>query len=273
MCGNFYDADMVKWDRGTVAQYLASQGYLDAQVTDVREEYFDAVESWEERYRHGPQIVPEGNTNNRVVITYFVKPGKRYYLRSVRFVHDPEIASEQELREAFGYADGEPYLDRDIQAGVEQARRVVANQGYARARIAQDVIIEPDSDQVDLTLRLTEGSIYRIGRVDPDGNTVTRDNVIRRAMRLKPGDLFNQDAVDRSRLQILRTGIFLSAPPRPVSIDTLFDPDRPDEVDLRARVAEDDTGTFNFSIGFSSNSGLWAAFPMKNATLISRRSH
>ena len=100
--GTPFDADMVKWDQGTVVQYLADQGYLDAEMTRVHEEYFDAVESWEERYRHGPQIVPEGEKNNRVVLTYFVKPGKRYYLRSVRFVHDPAIASEQELREAFG---------------------------------------------------------------------------------------------------------------------------------------------------------------------------
>ena len=254
--GTSFDADMVKWDQGTVAQYLADQGYLDAEVTRVREEFFDAVESWEDRYRHGPQIVPEGEKNNRVVLTYFIKPGKRYYLRSVRFVHDPDIASEQELREAFGLADGEPFRNRDIQRSVERARRVVANEGHARARIAQDMIIDPGSDQVDLTLRLTEGSIYRIGRVDPDGNTVTRDNIIRRAMRLQPGDLYNQDAVDRSRLQLVRTGIFLNAPPRPVTIDTLYDPARPEEADLRVRVAEDDTGAFNFSIGWSSVSGI-----------------
>ena len=133
---------------------------------------------------------------------------------------------------------------------------MVANEGYARARMVQDEIINPGSDQVDLTLRLTEGSIYHIGRVDPDGNTVTRDNVIRRAMRLQPGDLFSQDALDRSRTQLVRTGIFLNAPPRPVTVDTLFDPNRPDETDLRVRVAEDSTGAFNFSVGWSSASGL-----------------
>lgn len=254
--GTPFDEEMLEWDSGAVAQYLNDQGFLDAKVTRVRHEFFDAVESWEERYRHGPQLIPEGKTNNRVVITYFVDPGPRYRLRSVRFLHDPELATESELRSAFTMSDGDIFRRQAVDAGSEAARRVVANRGHARARIEEERIIDPESNQVDLTLRLLEGSVYHIGRVDPDGNTVTRDQVIRRAISLRPGDLYNQDAHERSRTQIVRTGIFRNEPPRPVTIDTLFDPQRPDEVDLRVRVAEDDTGRFTFQVGWSSAVGI-----------------
>ena len=66
---------------GAVAQYLADQGYLDAS-SDVRQNFLMRWKVGKILYRHGPQIVPEGQKNNRVVITYMVKPGKRYYLRS-----------------------------------------------------------------------------------------------------------------------------------------------------------------------------------------------
>ena len=46
-------------------------------------------------------------------------------------------------------------------------------------------------------------------------------------------------------------------PPQPVTIDTFYDDNRPNEADLRVRVAEDDTGLFNFSVGWSSAIGSW----------------
>lgn len=251
-----FDEDMLTWDAGAVAQYLSDQGYLDAQVTDVRHEFFDSVESWEDRFRHGPNWVPEGKKNDRVVITYFVDPGPRFYLKQVSFLHDPEIASESELREAFTMRDGDPMRRRDLDRAVELARRVIANKGYARARVEQDRVVDEDSYEVDLTLRFEEGRPYRIGRIDPDGNRVTRDAVIRRAMAITPGELYNEDAMDRSRRQIMRAGVFRNEPPRPLSIDPIFDPERPEEVDLRVRVNEDDTGRFVFNIGWSSASGL-----------------
>jgi outer membrane protein insertion porin family len=254
--GEPYEAEMVKWDAGTVAQWVRDRGYLDGVVATSRVEFFDKVETWEDRSRHGPRLIPEGKRDDRVVVTHFIEPGKRYRLGSVRFVHNAEVVSEEELRSAFGLKDGVLYQRRVIELAIERCRYLLANQGYARASVVQDAVRDPETGTVDLTLRVVEGTIYTVGRIDPDGNTITKDRIVRRSMNLDPGDLYNETAVENSKEQLRRTGIFKDDPQFPLKIEKYYPDDRPDEVDLRVKLAEEDTGSFSVTAGWSSSSGF-----------------
>ncbi len=253
--GRPFHHDMAALDREAVARYLQDQGWLDARVSEVRIELFDRVDPSEPRHWQGPDLVPEGEDDDAVVVTYFVDPGPRYRLGTVRFLGN-ETASDVELRRAFGMKAGSSFVQRDLQKAIDEALRVVKNQGHARAAFREDRRYRDDGYVVDLALHLVEGRKYRVGRIDPFGNTVTKAQVIYREFSLGPGDLYNQSRIDESERQLRRTGLFEDGQPRPLRIITHYPADRPGQVDLRVDVEEADTGSVSVSGGWSSSNGF-----------------
>jgi len=255
-----YQPELVEIDRGAVARKLQDLGWLDARVVEVRRETFDYVRPVEARARHGPGLAPDDFYNDRVVLTYYIVPGARYRLGKVSFVGNT-VATQEQMLEAFAMPTGSWFIRDDLEGeprpggnkgAIERARRVISNQGYAQARLYPDRSLDLKNHIVDLTLHVAEGRIYHIGRVDVSGNEHTRDAVVRRAMFLHPGDLWNDDRRDESLEQVRRTGVFKATPPSPPEIDPSFPTDRPDQTDLTVAVQEDSTGSLNFQIGYST---------------------
>jgi outer membrane protein assembly complex protein YaeT len=255
--GGSYHAELMSLDQGMVAQAIQDLGWLDASLGETRVEQNDYVRPFEERERHGPQFAPDGRYDDTVVLVYQVDPGERYSLGSVSFVGNT-VASSEQLREAFGMADGAPFRRRDVEAATERARRVIGNQGYARCEMFRDKRLDLKTHQVHLVIHVEEGGKYHIGRVDVHGNYQTKDAVLRRAMQLKPGDLWNDDDKDESVRQLERTGLFKKGGyDHQLRVSPRFPADRPGESDLVVDVDEDNTGSLNFQVGFSSGSGIF----------------
>ncbi|MFM2090541.1 MAG: hypothetical protein RLZZ127_1030 [Planctomycetota bacterium] len=264
--GGPWQADLIDQDRDAVVRTYQEQGYLDARLVRTVVEWNDYVFPLDERRRGGPVLVPDGVRDDRVVIVYQVDPGPRYRLGQVAFVGS-RVAGQAELREAFSRRDifgdwimldeGEPFVKAVIDAALERSRRVVSNQGYARASARMDRRYRKGEPVVDLTVVVEDGRPYRIGRVDVEGNTVTRDQVARRGLAVGPGDRWSDDRLDESERQIRRIGLFTAPDGRPVRIDRRFPEDRPDEVDLVTRLRETDTGSFSFQLGYSTASGVF----------------
>ena len=260
-----YHAELMTFDQGSVVRTIQELGWLDARLTDTRAEITDYIRPLDDRRRNGPTFAPDGEKNDSVMLVYDLAPGERYYLGSVSFVGNT-VASGAELRSAFELAEGVPFKRNDIQKAVERARRVISNQGYARCDIREDRGLDLVNHRVNLVLHVEEGRKYKIGRVDIHGNYVTKDAVIRRAIDLVPGDLWNDDEIDESKRQIQRTGLFQNNPMRPIRLAPRFPQDRPDEADLRVDLEEDNTGTLNFQVGYSSADGVFiqAGFGERN---------
>ncbi len=288
--GRAYQADQVAFDEGQIVRTLQDLGWLDARLISTRREITDYVRPTEERRRHGPDLAPDAEYNDRVVLIYTVDPGERYRLGRVDFIGN-SVATSAELREAFAMPEGAWFRkldlkgdprsnrrarDRDKALGaIERARRVMSNRGHARVVLRDIRQADVANHIINLTLtveheigpndsgvtRPGEGDIYRIGRVDVQGNIVTRDSVVRRGMALNPGDLWNDDQLDESMRQIERTGIFAgrSERPRPLRLDPEFPSDRPNQVDLDVEVDEKPTGSLHFELGYSSASGVFGS--------------
>ena len=251
-----YQAEMVALDEQAAARTLQDLGWLDAKVAPAERLRFDYVRPDEERRRHGPQIAPDGRHDDRVVLALAVTPGELWHLGDVAFLGNT-VATEEELRRAFALPAGAPFRRKDIDNAVDQAERVVRNQGYARASIRVDRRPDPATRVMHLTLHLFEGDQYTLDRVDVHGNFRSKDAVVRRALRLHPGELWNEDRLDASKSQIQRIGLFKSQPPYGVRLAPRFDDDRPGRVDLVTNVDEDSTGNFRVQLGFSSSSGVF----------------
>jgi outer membrane protein insertion porin family len=266
--GAAYHPELMTFDQGSVVRTVQDLGWLDARLHGTRAEVTDYIRPLDERGRGGPNFAPDGEKNDSVMLVYDLAAGERYYLGSVSFVGNT-IASGAELREAFELAEGAPFKRVDIDRAIERARRVISNQGYARCDIRVDRGLDLVNHRVNLVLHVEEGRKYKIGRVDIHGNYVTKDAVVRRAIDLVPGDLWNDDDIDESRRQIQRTGLFKNNPMRPIALRPRFPADRPDEADLRVDLEEDNTGTLNFQVGYSSADGIFiqAGFGERNFNL------
>lgn len=257
--GRPWQPEMLPLDQGDVVRALQDEGWLDCSLDGVEVERTDFVRPLDERRRNGPEFVPDGVYDDRVHLVYNLDPGERYKLGSVSFVGN-SVASSEELRQAFALADGSWFRRGDVARSIERARRVISNKGYARCRIAQERRVDLDTRTVHLTLRFDEGRQYRVGRVDIRGNLLTRDGIVRRSIALHPGELWSDDAVDESRRQILRGGLFKDDPRRPLSLRPTFPDDRPEETDLVVDLEEDSSGSLQVQVGYSSATGIFGQF-------------
>ncbi len=274
--GKPYQPELVALDEGSIIRTLQDLGWLDAKLISTRRELTDYVRPTEERRRHGSDLAPDGEYDDRVVLVYDVEPGQRYRLGKVDFLGNT-VAPSADLLEAFAMPEGAWFKRLDLYGdpreerrgrdyakalgAIERSRRVISNQGYARCDVGVDRRLNTTDHIVDLTIHVTEGGRYKVGRVDVHGNLVTRDAVIRRALALNPGDRWNDDQIDESRRQIERTGIFAGrgAQPRPLKLEPQFPDDRPGEVDLQVDIDEKPTGSLRFELGFSSASGVFGS--------------
>ena len=261
--GRVFQPDMLELnDVDTVARHLQDLGYLDAQITQHRVEFFDEVPAFEERARNGPKLVPEGRFNNRAVITYWVDAGPRYRLRNVRFLGNT-VVTEEALREAFALPRGNWFNRNELERAKREALGLVRNRGYAQSILVEDPVADLETHEIDLTLELVEGDRYVVGRVDIDGDIKTKDAVVRRSMRLLPGDLWSDEKRDRSLRQLGREGVFTNNRAIPNRISPLYETKRPHPadpdlqlVDLLAEVSEERTGSFGFNLGYTTAVGL-----------------
>jgi outer membrane protein insertion porin family len=253
--GKPFNERMLDIDRQVVVNQLQDLGYLDAAVRDLRVERYDDLSGTDERRRHGPWHAPDGLRDDRAVLTFFIDSGERYRLGSISFIGN-SVVSEEELRRAVGVDDGDWYRRVNIQSGLNVARDLIRDQGHARASFRIDYRPDLASRQMHLSVHVFEGDVYDIGRVDIDGNIVTKDAAIRRLLEVYPGDQYTQSAVDESRRQVARTGLFRNEPGAPLRLDPVFPEERPDEVDMDLEVHEAATGQLNASVGWVSGRGL-----------------
>jgi outer membrane protein insertion porin family len=142
-------------------------------------------------------------------------------------------------------------MQQDSQAVVGAFR----DRGYANATVGTDHQVDPETRTFGAVFRVQKGEPVRIRRVEVRGNMSTRDEVIRREMKIDEGDVYSGRDVRLSQRRIMATGFF--EPPRGpgddggVRIEMRPTGER-DTVDLVVTVKEKQTGTFQVGAGFSS---------------------
>ncbi len=165
------------------------------------------------------------------------------------------LFEEKELREAMSLKTGDWFDYGRMQNDVQTLAGMYRDRGYANATVGTDHKVDPDGRTFGVVFRIQKGSPVTVRRIEIRGNRDTRDDVIRREMKIDEGDVYSGSAVRRSRARIMATGFF--EPPKGpgdeggVKID-MRPTGEPDTVDLVVSVKEKQTGTFQVGAGFSS---------------------
>ncbi len=219
--------ELLDRDAAALQAYYANRGFLDVKVGQPVLEFKE-----------------EG-----IHITFQVIEGSRYTLGRVELQGDL-ISSAQELREVIQLdklAQDEDFFDRSVlRDDVQKLTEYYTNFGYAFAEIQSDLSVDREEYRVNVVYNLSRQQLVRIRRVTISGNRKTRDNVIRREMRLTGGELFSGQKLARSKEALNKLNYFEN-----VDIETRPTED-PELMDLAVNVREKSTGKVSMGVGYST---------------------
>ncbi|MEO6095084.1 MAG: outer membrane protein assembly factor BamA [Fibrobacteria bacterium] len=208
----------------SLVDYYRELGYLDASVMGERLNYT-------EDKRH-------------MDIRINVTEGKRYRFGKASFIHN-NIVEDGALKAQVLLDSGEIFNMKKFEAMKFQVQSLYREEGYLFMDM-QDQFTYQDTI-VDVTFTIKENNIAHIHLVDVRGNTKTKDKVIRREVKLFPGDIFRQSLIMRAQRDIMQLAFFDNVEP---NIEQVKDGD-PSDVNLVLKVSEKQAGTGTVSAGLA----------------------
>ena len=139
-----------------------------------------------------------------------VDEGKKYYIRNIKWVGNTVYSTDylsRLLDMKKGDVYNQTYLNKRLSQDEDAVGNAYWNNGYLFYNL-QPTEVNIVGDSIDLEMRITEGQQARINRVRINGNDRLYENVVRRELRTKPGDLFSKEALQRSARELASMGHF-----------------------------------------------------------------
>lgn len=184
-----------------------------------------------------------------VYITANVSEGPIYTVGDVRLT-GKFVVEESVLKRLVMFKSGETFSRKKLEQTSEYIQKLLGNFGYAFANVSPIPNVDREKRIVDITMLVDPGKRVYVRRINFEGNTKTLDEVLRREMRQFEGGWYNQAAIDRSKVRLERLGFF-----KKVEVETPKVAGSEDQVDIVVKVEEQQTGNFQFSVGYSELQG------------------
>jgi len=150
------------------------------------------------------------HNEKKVDIHINIEEGQKYYLKSINWVGNTQYASDY-LEYVLNMKPGDVYNQKKLNERLSSDEDAVANVYYNKGYIffnLDPVETNVENDSIDLEIRMTEGPQATINRIMINGNDRLYEDVIRRELRTKPGQLFSKDALVRSLRELAQMGHF-----------------------------------------------------------------
>ena len=180
-----------------------------------------------------------------ISIAITVDEGQPYVVTAVK-LEGEFLGRDGDFRQRVLVKPGQHYRGEEVTATIKAFQDLYATWGYAFARIEPRTEIDRKAGQVVLVLQAQPAQRVYVRRVNVAGNTVTRDEVIRREFRQFESAWYDGAKIKLSRDRVERLGFFDE-----VTVDTNEVPGSPDQVDLTVNVTEKQTGTLTLAAGYS----------------------
>lgn len=249
-----YDSTKLDEDSERIRMFYMSKGYFTARVINHSEKVYDVYGR-----KFFIPLTKSTKPGKRVDITMTVAEGDKYFLRNFNFVgmklfRTPDLIA----RTIFRMAPGDVFSTEKMQKGLDDLRKLYGNFGYIDFVPTPDPEIVPGKDQIDLTVDVDEGHQFFVRRIDFQGNTTTRDRVIRREMLINEGDLYSRQLFDTSILRINQLGYF--EPLKPEDAADIKRDTKTNTVDLIIKLKERGKNSIQLNGGVSAISGSFIGF-------------
>ncbi len=205
--------------------FYLNQGYLEFDITSTQ-----------------VTISPD---KKRISITITISEGQPYTVTGVR-LEGNFLGREAQFRNLVVLRPGNAYHGDEVTATIRAFTDLYGVYGYAFAHVEPRTEIDRKTGQVIVVLAADPGRRAYVRRVNVAGNTITRDEVIRREFRQFESAWYDGAKIKLSRDRVDRLGFFNS-----VDVETNEVPGSPDQVDLTVTVTEKPTGNLSLAAGYS----------------------
>ncbi len=234
-------------ERGTTASWLRSKKFVDSKYKEAKENLYSkyAELGYRDAIIVSDSVVPGDKGGVSVYIE--VEEGQKYYVRNIEWVGNtiyPTDALNEMLRMKTGDVYNQKLINDRLSADEDAVANLYYNNGYVFSKI-NPVEVNIVEDSVDLEMRIVEGTQAHLSHVRITGNEHVYENVVRRELRNKPGDLFSKAALERSYREIATMGHFDE------KIDPKIEPDQVNgTVDLTWGLIPKRNDQVEFSLGY-----------------------
>ena len=215
-------------DLNLISTYYRNKGYRDFRIVS------DTIQ-----FSENKKIL-------NLVVT--VDEGPQYKYRHFSW-EGMTLFDEEMLQRSLGLESGDQYSDEDFNLAVfDRVQGLYMDRGYIYSRIEPE-ITPVGEDSLDIHFILTENHKVYINHIAIKGNIRTRENVIRRQLRVFPGDVFNRGRLMRSHREVMMLNFFANVVPDVVPVSE-------DKVDLEITVEEKPAGQANANMGYTQSYGM-----------------
>ena len=195
-----FDASKLAEDAERVRYAYQQRGYFKAIVSDPKTETRDTGGF------HIPLIQKGGG--KAVDITIPIEEGELYHLAGISFKNNKAISDARVLRAVFAMKDGDIFNAELVRKGLDALREVHGELGYVNFTAVPDTKFDDEKRLITLEIDIDEGKPFYVRRIEFQGNTTTRDKVIRRELALEEGNVYNSRLWKLSLLRLNQLGYF-----------------------------------------------------------------
>ena len=246
-----YDATKLNEDVERVRAEYQNRGYFKVLIEDPKTEIHDTGHTG----FHVPLI--QHGPGKAVDITIPIEEGDRYRLDHISFKGNKAVPNQKALRSLFPIKDGEIFSREKIAKGLDNLRDAYSELGYINFTSVPDTKFDDQKKLISLEIDVDEGKQFYVRRIEFQGNTTTRDKVIRREIALEEGQVYNGHYWKLSLLRLNQLGYFEQLKPEdPNTTDRKLD-EKNGFVDLTLKVREKGKNSIGLTGGVS---GLAGAF-------------
>src|SRR5215470_7222161 len=241
-----FDASKLEEDAERVRDALQHYGYFKATVEDPKTTLRTINDGF-----HIPVI--QKRPAKVMDINVLLSEGNKYRLNRITFSHNKAIVNTEKLRALFPIKDGETFDTHLMQKGLENLRKAYGTLGFINFTAVPNFDFDEPKKLVTLNIDAEEGKSFSVRRIEFQGNTTTRDRVIRRQLLVQEGQVFNSQLWDLSVLRLNQLNYFEALKPEEDTERKLDEQNG--TVDLTVKVREKGKNSIGLTGGVSGLEG------------------
>ncbi|PID57506.1 outer membrane protein assembly factor BamA [candidate division KSB3 bacterium] len=223
----WYREEVFQDDVIAVRSFYMQNGYLEAEVLSVEKDF--------------------SPDRSRVSLRLRLSEGVQTRIKNIILLGEEDEEYLQELRKLFLFHEEDPLNTNQIQKTLDRFKEFYGNRGYINA--AMDLIPEFNSDntQVSIRVKISRGQQFFVGKIIVKGIARTKENFVRRELRLHSGDIYSREKIKETVRRLLQVGLYDN-----VSFRRLDSKSTNPVQDMILEVLESSSQAVEFGIGYST---------------------
>ncbi|MGB0267858.1 MAG: outer membrane protein assembly factor BamA, partial [Pseudomonadales bacterium] len=188
---------------------------------------------------------------SEVYITINVDEGSKYTVSDVELAGELNDVPAEALESLLLVFEGQTFSQALVTATEERLTGALGDAGYTFAEANGVPEVDEDAETVRMRFFVDAGQRAYVRRINFRGNTLTRDNVLRREMRQQEGGWASTTQIDFSKIRLERLGYFKN-----VNVETPAVPGTENQIDVEFTVEEQPSGSISGTLGYAQQAGL-----------------